>query len=40
VERTEGGHAVLGKGVEAGETVVTSGQLRVTPGGKVAAKEG
>jgi multidrug efflux system membrane fusion protein len=40
VERTEGTAAVLAKGVEAGETVVTSGQLRVTPGGKVAAKEG
>jgi membrane fusion protein, multidrug efflux system len=40
VERTEGGSAVLAKGVEAGELVVISGQLRVTPGGKVAAKEG
>ena len=40
VERTEGASAVLAKGVEAGETVITSGQLRVTPGGKVAAKEG
>jgi multidrug efflux system membrane fusion protein len=40
VERTEGSAAVLAKGVEAGETIVTSGQLRVTPGGKVAPKEG
>jgi multidrug efflux system membrane fusion protein len=40
VERTEGTSSVLAKGVEAGETVVISGQLRVTPGGKVAAKEG
>jgi membrane fusion protein, multidrug efflux system len=40
VERTEGTNAVLAKGVEAGETIVTTGQLRVTPGGKVAAKEG
>ena len=40
VERTEGDSTVLAKGVEAGETVVISGQLRVTPGGKVAAKEG
>jgi multidrug efflux system membrane fusion protein len=40
VERTEGASAVVAKGVEAGEMVVTSGQLRVTPGGKVAAKEG
>ena len=40
VERTEGASAVLAKGVETGETVITSGQLRVTPGGKVAAKEG
>jgi multidrug efflux system membrane fusion protein len=40
VERTEGDSTVLAKGVEAGETIVISGQLRVTPGGKVAAKEG
>jgi multidrug efflux system membrane fusion protein len=40
VERTEGAAAVLAKGVQAGETIVTSGQLRVTPGGKVVAKEG
>jgi hypothetical protein len=40
VERTEGSAAVLAKGVEAGETIVTSGQLRVTPGGKVAPTQG
>jgi multidrug efflux system membrane fusion protein len=40
VERTEGESAVIAKGLEAGETVVTSGQLRVVPGGKVAPKAG
>jgi membrane fusion protein, multidrug efflux system len=40
VERTEGGNAVVGKGLEAGETVITAGQLRVVPGGKVAPKAG
>jgi multidrug efflux system membrane fusion protein len=40
VERTEGDAAVLARGVQAGETVVTTGQLRVTPGGKVTAKQG
>lgn len=40
VERTEGAHAVIAKGLQPGETVVTSGQLRVTPGGKVSVKQG
>lgn len=40
VERTEGESAVIAKGLTAGETVVTAGQLRVTPGGKVAPKAG
>ena len=40
VERTEGESAVIAKGLTAGETVVTTGQLRVTPGGKVSTKAG
>jgi multidrug efflux system membrane fusion protein len=40
VGRQEGVYTVIGKGLEAGETVVTSGQLRVTPGAKVAPKVG
>lgn len=40
VERTEGERAVVAKGLAAGETVVTSGQLRVVPGGKVAPRAG
>ena len=40
VERTEGERAVVAKGLEAGETVVTTGQLRVVPGGKVAPMAG
>jgi multidrug efflux system membrane fusion protein len=40
VERTEGGNAIIAKGVEAGETVITTGQLRVTPGSKVAPRQG
>jgi multidrug efflux system membrane fusion protein len=40
VERTEGEQAVVAKGLQAGETVVTTGQLRVVPGGKVAPRAG
>jgi multidrug efflux system membrane fusion protein len=40
VERTEGEQAVVAKGLEPGETVVTTGQLRVVPGGKVAPRAG
>jgi multidrug efflux system membrane fusion protein len=40
VERTEGENAVIAKGLAAGETVVTTGQLRVTPGGKVSPRAG
>jgi multidrug efflux system membrane fusion protein len=40
VERTEGEQTVVAKGLEAGETVVTTGQLRVVPGGKVAPRAG
>lgn len=35
VERTVDGEAVIARGLAAGETVVTDGQLRVVPGGKV-----
>jgi multidrug efflux system membrane fusion protein len=40
VERTEGLHSIIAKGLEAGEVVVISGQLRVTPGAKVAVRQG
>jgi membrane fusion protein, multidrug efflux system len=40
VERAEGERTVVAKGLEAGETVVTSGQLRVVPGGKVTPRAG
>jgi len=33
------GMAAIGKGLQAGETVVTDGQLRLTPGAKVQAKQ-
>lgn len=36
VSRTEGGDVVVGEGLRAGEEVVTDGQLRLTPGAKVA----
>lgn len=38
VERTRGDQTVIASGVVAGETVVTDGQLRLTPGSKVAIK--
>lgn len=38
VGRQEGPYIVISHGLEAGETVVISGQLRLTPGAKVAAK--
>lgn len=40
VERTEGQNAVIAKGLQAGESVVTTGQLRITPGAKVAPRAG
>jgi multidrug efflux system membrane fusion protein len=40
VERTDGLEAVIGNGLNAGETVIVSGQIRVTPGAKVAPKKG
>lgn len=36
---TRDGLAVISEGLRAGETVVTDGQLRLTPGGKVKVKE-
>jgi len=35
VDRTVEGEAVIGKGLAAGETVVTDGHLKIYPGGKV-----
>jgi len=37
VDRTIGNETVIASGLEGGETVITDGQLRVVPGGKVAA---
>jgi len=36
---TREGQAVIGKGLQSGETVVTDGQLRLIPGAKVKARE-
>ena len=38
VERTQGSEAVIRKGIEDGEVVVTDGQLRLLPGSKVQVK--
>ncbi len=38
IERTRGSDTVIASGVVPGETVVTDGQLRLTPGSKVAIK--
>jgi len=38
VERTAGADAIIAKGVKPGETVVTDGQLRLTPGARVMIK--
>src|SRR5262249_28169099 len=35
VARTDGEKVVIGKGIAAGEKVVTRGQLRITPGAKL-----
>jgi membrane fusion protein, multidrug efflux system len=37
VARTAGAESVIATGLEAGETVVTDGQLRLTPGARVTA---
>jgi multidrug efflux system membrane fusion protein len=39
VKRTVRGEAIIEKGVQSGETVVTDGQLRLTPGAKVEIKK-
>jgi hypothetical protein len=38
VIRTAGDNTLLADGIAAGETVVTDGHLRLTPGAKVEAK--
>jgi len=38
VDRTDGLEAVIASGLKEGETVVTSGQIRLTPGARVAPK--
>jgi multidrug efflux system membrane fusion protein len=40
LERMDGLEAVIASGLQEGETVVTSGQIRLTPGAKVAPKAG
>jgi multidrug efflux system membrane fusion protein len=40
VGRSVGGDTVIEKGLQAGETVVTDGQLRVVPGSKIEIKSG
>jgi multidrug efflux system membrane fusion protein len=40
VARTSGGESVIASGLQAGERVVTDGQLRLTPGAKVEIKSG
>jgi membrane fusion protein, multidrug efflux system len=37
--RTDGGQAVIDKGLRVGETVVTDGQMRLAPGARVQIKE-
>jgi len=38
VERTAGAYAVIGQGVQAGDEVVTDGQVRLVPGASVEVK--
>lgn len=40
VDRTDGADAVIAEGLKDGELVVTSGQIRLTPGAKVQLKSG
>ena len=40
VLRTDGADTIIGSGVTAGESVVTDGQLRLTPGAAVSIKTG
>lgn len=39
VDRTEGADTVIAEGLAPGESVVTAGQIRVTPGAKLAPKQ-
>jgi multidrug efflux system membrane fusion protein len=38
IARTDGDWAVVASGLKPGETVVTDGQLRLTPGARVSVK--
>jgi membrane fusion protein, multidrug efflux system len=38
VERQQSGQAIVADGVAAGEIVVTDGQLRLTPGARIAER--
>lgn len=38
VQRTQGDDSIIGNGIKSGETVVTDGQLRLTPGARIAAR--
>ena len=40
VERQQGAEIVIARGLSAGEEVVTDGQLRLTPGARVTARQG
>jgi multidrug efflux system membrane fusion protein len=40
VARTAGSESIIERGLDAGETVVTDGQLRLTPGSRVSVKSG
>ncbi|MGH9579593.1 MAG: hypothetical protein ACRD2R_01260, partial [Terriglobales bacterium] len=39
VARVQKGQAVIAQGLEAGETVVTDGHIRLTPGARVEVKQ-
>lgn len=39
VAATHGGQSAIGKGLEVGETVVTDGQLRLTPGARIKGRD-
>ncbi|MEQ1898562.1 MAG: efflux RND transporter periplasmic adaptor subunit [Vicinamibacterales bacterium] len=40
VERTRGDESIIATGLQPGETIVTDGQLRLTPGSRVSIKKG
>jgi len=39
VARSTGAESVIARGLQAGETVVTDGQLRLTPGARVTIRD-